>query len=109
VSDHKTGNYSSADGAKPNTKTSFIIRSCLAPPGLFVSPPSMHLQWGCAGRVDFFVSIVKRGIEITRDGNRLFEHAARSTGSGAYGVWLKSQDMKDYILLDCRTGIHIHV
>ena len=58
-----------------------------------------------AGRIDFFVPIVKWGIEITRNGNRLIEYAARFTDSGAYGVWLKSQDMKDYILLDCRTGI----
>lgn len=58
-----------------------------------------------AGRIDFFIPIVKWGIEITRDGKRLLEHAARFTDSGAYGAWLESQDMTDYILLDCRTGI----
>jgi len=58
-----------------------------------------------AGRIDFFIPIVKWGIEITRDGSRLLEHAARFTDSGAYGAWLESEDMKDYILLDCCTGI----
>jgi hypothetical protein len=58
-----------------------------------------------AGRIDFFIPIVKWGIEITRDGKRLLEHAARFTDSGAYGAWLESEDMTDYILLDCRTGI----
>ena len=58
-----------------------------------------------AGRIDFFIPIVKWGIEVTRDGKRLLEHAVRFTESGAYGAWLKSEDMTDYILLDCRTGI----
>jgi hypothetical protein len=56
-----------------------------------------------AGRIDFFIPIVKWGIEITRNGNRLLEHAARFTDSGAYGAWLESADMNDYILLDFRT------
>jgi len=56
-----------------------------------------------AGRIDFFIPIVKWGIEITRDGNQLSEQAARFTDSGAYGAWVKSADMNDYILLDFRT------
>ena len=56
-----------------------------------------------AGRIDFFIPAVKWGIEITRDGDRLWQHAARFTESGAYGAWLKSADMDDYILLDFRT------
>ena len=56
-----------------------------------------------AGRIDFFIPIVKWGIEITRDGDRLLEHAARFTEAGAYGAWLESQDMNEYILLDFRT------
>ena len=55
------------------------------------------------GRIDFFIPIVKWGIEIIRDGDRLWEHAARFTSSGAYGAWLESADMNDYILLDFRT------
>jgi len=56
-----------------------------------------------AGRIDFFIPIVKWGVEITRDGNQIPEHAARFTNSGAYGAWLESNDMNDYILLDFRT------
>ena len=56
-----------------------------------------------AGRIDFFIPIVKWGIEITRDGSRIPEHGARFADSGAYGSWLKSADMNDYILLDFRT------
>jgi len=58
-----------------------------------------------AGRINFFIPIMKWGIEITWDGSRLLEHVDRFTDSGAYGAWLESGDMKDYILLDCRTGI----
>ena len=56
-----------------------------------------------AGRIDFFIPIVKWGIEITRDGSRIPEQGARFADSGAYGAWLKSADMNDYILLDFRT------
>ena len=70
-----------------------------------ISPEYASANGVCkAGRIDFFIPIVKWSIEITRDGNRLLEHAARFTDFGAYGAWLKSEDMKDYILLDCRTG-----
>jgi hypothetical protein len=58
-----------------------------------------------AGRIDFFIPVVKWGIEFTRDGNRLEEHSSRFAKSGAYGAWLRSGDMADYILLDCRTSI----
>jgi hypothetical protein len=57
------------------------------------------------GRIDFFIPVVKWGIEIMRDGNRLFEYNSRFEASGAYGTWLKSGDMADYILLDCRTSV----
>jgi len=58
-----------------------------------------------AGRIDFFIPVVKWGIEFTQDGNQLNEHSSRFANSGAYGAWLKSGDMADYILLDCRTTI----
>jgi len=35
----------------------------------------------------------------------LDEYSSRFAKSGAYGAWLKSNDMADYILLDCRTTI----
>jgi len=65
----------------------------------------MHLHRGArvAGRIDFFIPIVKWGIEITRDGSWIPAHDARFADSGAYGAWLKSADMNDYILLDFRT------
>ncbi|TDL20270.1 hypothetical protein BD410DRAFT_375058 [Rickenella mellea] len=55
-----------------------------------------------AGRIDFFVPQVKWGIEVTRDGSRLQEHSDRFQPQGAYGSWLGTLDMNDYILLDCR-------
>jgi hypothetical protein len=58
-----------------------------------------------AGRIDFFIPVVKWGIEFTQDGNRLNEHSTRFAESGAYEAWLKSGDMADYILLDCCTTI----
>ena len=60
-----------------------------------------------AGRIDFFIPAKKWGVEITRDGGRLTEHSFRFAESGAYGTRLKSGDMVDYILLDCRTSIPI--
>jgi hypothetical protein len=67
----------------------------------FASATGAHVT----GRIDFFVPIVKWGIEIMRDGKRLQEHDSRFEHSGAYGVWLQSGDMTDYILLDCRTNV----
>ena len=58
-----------------------------------------------AGRIDFFIPVAKWGIGIIRDGNRLSEHNSRFEASGAYGAWLRSCDMTDYILLDCRTSV----
>jgi hypothetical protein len=58
-----------------------------------------------AGRIDFFIPVKNWGVEITRDGGKLTEHSSRFAEPGAYGAWLKSGDMDDYILLDCRTSI----
>lgn len=59
------------------------------------------------GRIDFFIPVMKWGIEITRDGNLLKQHHFRFTASGAYGAWLQSNEMVDYILLDFRTSLPI--
>jgi len=56
-----------------------------------------------AGRIDFYIASKKWGIEITWDGNRLQQHSDRFGTSGAYGQWLASGEMSDYILLDCRS------
>lgn len=57
-----------------------------------------------SGQIDFFIPVLKWGIELTRAGSRLDEHSSRFAKSGGYGAWLKSGDMDDYILLDCRTS-----
>jgi hypothetical protein len=56
-----------------------------------------------AGRIDFFVASKAWGIEITRDGKKLQEHSDRFGTRGAYGHWIESGEMSDYILLDCRS------
>lgn len=57
-----------------------------------------------AGRIDFFIDSRKWGIEITRDGKKLREHSDRFGSRGAYGQWIESGEMSDYILLDCRAS-----
>jgi hypothetical protein len=57
-----------------------------------------------AGRIDFFIPGVKWGIENTREGDRLNNHASRFEPD-AYHKWLEDGDMTDYVLLDCRTTI----
>jgi hypothetical protein len=54
----------------------------------FASAKRAHV----VGRIDFFIPLVKWGIEITRDGNRLSEHNSRFEDLGAYGAWLHSGD-----------------
>ena len=58
-----------------------------------------------AGHIDFLIPGVKWGIEITRQGDRLNNHASRFEAGGAYNEWLEDGDMTDYVLLDCRTTI----
>ena len=67
----------------------------------FASARGAHVT-GC---IDFFIPTVKWGIEIIRDGSGLQEHNSRFEHSGAYGAWLRSGDMNDYVLLDCRTEV----
>jgi hypothetical protein len=57
------------------------------------------------GRIDFFIPTARWGIEIIRDGHDLKQHSSCFEARGAYGAWLKSGDMADYILLDCRTKV----
>jgi hypothetical protein len=58
-----------------------------------------------AGRIDFYLQSEKWGIEITRNGSLLDQHDARFQRDGAYGAWLKSGAMSDYVLLDCRENV----
>ncbi|PVF96259.1 hypothetical protein CPB86DRAFT_709453, partial [Serendipita vermifera] len=54
------------------------------------------------GRIDFLIPSKKWGVELTRNGNKLDEHASRFADDGAYGQWLQTSDMLDYVLLDFR-------
>ncbi len=72
--------------------------------GVLVSPESASASGASvAGRIDFYIASKKWGIEITRDGKKLQEHSDRFGARGAYGRWLASGKMSDYILLDCRS------
>jgi hypothetical protein len=53
-----------------------------------------------AGYIDFFIPVMKWGIEITRDGLRFASRSSRfaDSDSGTYEKWLKSCDMDNYIL-----------
>jgi hypothetical protein len=69
-----------------------------------ISPEYAAAAGSRPGRIDFFIPSKKWGIELTRDGNRLREHNLRFTDKGAYGQWMKSSDMDEYVLLDFRSS-----
>jgi len=57
------------------------------------------------GRIDFFIPGVKWGFEFLKNGDRLQQHLSRFVKGavpGAYGKWLRSGVMEDYIVLDFR-------
>ena len=56
------------------------------------------------GRIDFFISSKKWGIELLRNGDRLLAHNDRFIG-GEYGKWIKAQKMDDYIMIDFRSKV----
>ena len=60
-----------------------------------------------AGRIDFFIANNKWGIEITQEGKKLQEHSDRFGDHGAYGHWVTTGEMLDYILLDCRHTVPV--
>jgi hypothetical protein len=69
--------------------------------GISISPEFASTKGATKlGRIDFFVPHTKWGIEITRNGNKLDGHDSRFKENGAYGTWLATEDMVDYILLD---------
>ena len=72
------------------------VRIC---PELFTAPGA------CTSRINFFIPEKKWGIELIREGtpSSLSEHSSRFGLGSKYGVWLASNDMVDYIILDCRT------
>ena len=80
------------------TATGGGVRIC---PELFTAPGARK------GGIDFFIPEKKWGIELIREGTRSsLSERSSSFGLGSkYGVWLASNDMVDYIILDCRTDI----
>jgi hypothetical protein len=68
-----------------------------------ISPEYAAAAGSRPGRTDFFIPSMKWGIEVTRDGSKLEEHDARFADNGAYGQWLETSDMDDYVLLDFRS------
>jgi hypothetical protein len=70
--------------------------------GVRICPELLSKSGAPDGRIDFFIPGQKWGLELTREGNGLAEHSSRFRLGGKYGVWLTSNDMVDYIILDCR-------
>ncbi|KIM24926.1 hypothetical protein M408DRAFT_228604 [Serendipita vermifera MAFF 305830] len=54
------------------------------------------------GRIDFFIRSKKWGVEVLRDGHKLYDHSSRFT-TGEYGKWIKTGKMDDYIMIDFRS------
>ena len=52
------------------------------------------------GRVDFQIRSQKWAIECVREGSKLDEHIARFWKGGEYHKWIRSGEIKDYIILD---------
>lgn len=69
--------------------------------------PELFTERGArqGGRINFYIPATKWGIELLREGSGLAEHSSRFSLHGKYGVWLTSNLMIDYIILDCRTSI----
>ena len=71
--------------------------------GVRICPELLSAPGALKGRIDFFIPGKNWGLELTREGNALGEHSSRFGLQGKYGVWLTSNDMVDYAILDCRT------
>ena len=61
------------------------------------------LQGARQGCIDFFIPSTKWGIELLHDGSKLEEHETRLFSHDAYGAWIASSEMMDYIVLDFRS------
>jgi hypothetical protein len=71
--------------------------------GVNICPELLSAYGARKGHIELFVPNKKWGIELTWEGNGLVGRDCRFGFSGAYGKWLSSDGMIDYILLDCRT------
>jgi hypothetical protein len=73
--------------------------------GVHICPELFTAPGARKGRIDFFIPEKKWGIELIQEGtpSSLSEHSSRFGLGSKYGVWLASNDMVDYFILDCRT------
>ncbi|KAF8213633.1 hypothetical protein K438DRAFT_1956999 [Mycena galopus ATCC 62051] len=72
--------------------------------GIWISPEyGTGKTPNATGRIDFFVSAKKWGIELLREGDRIADHLARFAEGGAYDNWIQNGEITDYIVLDFRT------
>jgi len=70
----------------------------------YTSPEYGTEQGSRKGRIDFFIRSKKWGIELLRDGSNLQEHSSRFGEEGAYGMWIPTKKMADYLILDFRSN-----
>jgi hypothetical protein len=57
------------------------------------------------GRVDFYLPTPRWAFELLRDGDRLEQHCLRFCENGSYNAWIKKNEVKDWLILDCRHSI----
>jgi len=69
-----------------------------------LSPEYSSAQGTQPDHVDFFIPSTKWGIKLLRDGNKLEEHGDHFLSRGAYGTWVTSSEIMDYIILDFRSA-----
>ena len=58
-------------------------------------------EGACPSHIDFFIPSTMWGVQLLRDGHELEDWSHFRLG-GAYGAWLKADDVMDYIILDFR-------
>jgi hypothetical protein len=52
--------------------------------------------------IDIMIPAYRWGIELLLEGRKITEHVARFNSGGAYGAWLTTGDMADYVILNFR-------
>lgn len=67
-------------------------------------PISSEWSRGGNGRVDFWISEMRWGIELLREHSNVDEHCARFKKGGRYYQWVMDGMIKDYMVIDCATS-----
>jgi hypothetical protein len=102
ASDHRVGSANHPEAQYQEEYSRCVHK--LTEGNVRISPEYAAAAVSRPGRIHFFIPSKKWGIELTRDGSRLDEHNSRFADEGAYGQWLGSSNMDDYVLLDfCST------